>query len=230
MSPKVSLLLSCLVAAGGIAAPARAQSVPIDVRVSAVLGDPRGALRVGADGVTFDARDPKDSRRWKADDVRQLRIESSRRIVVETYQSRGWKGFGHSRTYEYRATAPITAEWVADVLSRTPRTVVTAIVPTRTTAAQFRVAVNHEGTDTRGTLALYPDGLAFETNRDGCARFWRFTDLDSVLRQDRFRLFIGAYEGSRENVRPFLFTLVEDLPPAFYDELWRRINGRHQTP
>ncbi len=186
MSPRIPLLLSCLVAASGLAAPARAQSVPIDVRVSAVLRDPQGTLRVGEDGVTFDARDPKQSRHWVADEVRQIRIESSRRIVVETYQSRGWKGFGHSRTCEYWATAPITADWVADVLSRTSRPVVTAMVPTRTAAAQFSVEVNHEGTDTRGTLALYPDGLAFETSRDGFARFWRFADLDAVLRQDRY--------------------------------------------
>jgi hypothetical protein len=230
MSSRMSLLLACLLAAGGIAAPARAQSASVDAFESAVLGDPRGALRVGPDGVNFDARDPKQSRHWKPDEVRQLRIESSRRIVVETYQSRGWKGFGHSRTYEYRTTAPITPEWVALALSGATRPVVTAVVPTRTGAPAYSTPVNHEGSDARGTLALYADGLAFETPRDGFSRFWRFADLDAVLRQDRYRLLVGAYEGSREHVRPFLFTLVGDLPEGFYDELWQRVNGRHQSP
>ena len=61
--------------------------------------------------------------------------------------------------------------------------------------------MNHEGTDTGGRLALYSEGLAFETTRDGFARFWRFADLDAVLLQDRYRLLVAAYEGSREHVR-----------------------------
>ena len=226
MSMPTALLLSCLAAWAAMASPAAAQPAPIGVSEDAAIGGHPGTLRVGGDGVSFDARDTTRSRHWADDEVRQLRVESSRRIVVETYQSRGWRGLGHSRTYEYRTTAPVTPGWVAYVLSRTPRSVVTAVVPPRTAPAQFTVDVHHEGTDTKGRLAVYADGLAFETPRDGFARFWRFADLDAVLLQDRYRLFVAAYEGPREHVRPFLFTLKGDLPPGFYDHLWRQINGR----
>ena len=229
MSMRIALLLSGLAAWPGVVSPVDAQPAPIEVREDTVISRDRGTLRVGADGVTFDANDAEHSRHWTFAEVRQLRIESSRRVVVETYQSRGWRGLGHSRTYHYRTIAPVPPEWVADVLSRITRPVVTSVIPPATAPAQFTVDVNHEGTDTGGRLALYADGLAFETPRDGFARFWRFRDLDAVLLQDRYRLFVAAYEGPREHVRSFLFTLKHELPPRLYDELWRAVNGRIGT-
>lgn len=223
---RIALLLSCLAAWTGPVSPATAQPAPIEVREDTAFGGHPGTLRVGDDGVTFEARDPKRSRRWTVDEVRQLRVESSRRIVVETYQSRGWRRLGHSRTYEYRTTTPVEPEWVAYVLSRITRSVVTSVVPPRRAPAQLTADVHHEGTDTGGRLALYSDGLAFETPRNGFARFWRFADLDAVLLQDRYRLQVTVYEGPREHVRPFLFTLKHDLPPGFYEQLWRAVNGR----
>ena len=124
------------------------------------------------------------------------------------------------------AAWPVAPEWVAVVLSHTTRPVVTSVVPPRTMPARFTADVHHEGTDTGGRLVLYPDGLDFETPRDGFARFWRFMDLDAVLLQDRYRLFVATYEGPRERVRPFRFTLTHDLPPGFYDFLWQQLNRR----
>lgn len=230
MSMRIALLLSSLAAWPGVVSPVAAQTGGIEVREDTVISRDRGTLRVGADGVSFDANDPDHSRHWTFAEVRQLRIESSRRVVVETYQSRGWRGLGHSQTYHYRTIAPVPPEWVADVLSRITRSVVTSVIPPATAPAHFTVDVNHEGTDTGGRLALYAEGLAFETPRDGFARFWRFTDLDAVLLQDRYRLQVAVYEGSREHVRPFLFTLKHDLPPGFYDHLWQQLNKRPRSP
>ena len=226
MSARTSLIAAYLGAALVMAAVADAQPYALDAREDATIGSHPGTLRVGADGVAFEAKEPKNSRRWNLGDVRQLRIESSRRLVVETYRSRGWRHAGHSRTFQYATTSPIPRELVAFLLTRISRPVVTAVLPPHDAPAAFSAIVHHEGTDTAGTLALYDDGLAFETERDGYARFWRFADLDAVLRQDRYRLYIAAYEGTREHVRPFLFTLKEDLPPGFYDQVWRRLNGR----
>lgn len=230
MSLRIVLLLSGLAAWPGAVSPASAQPAPIEAREDATFGGHPGTLRVGDDGVTFEARDPKRSRRWTFDEVRQLRIASSRRIVVETYQSRGWRGLGRSRTHKYRAATPVTPEWVAEVLSRTTRAVVTSVIPPRVAVAEFTADVLHEGTDTGGRLALYSDGLAFETPRDGFARFWRFADLDAALLQDRCRLLVTVYEGSREHLRPFLFTLKHELPPGFYDRLWQQLNKRPRSP
>ena len=226
MSMRMALLLSGLAAWPGVVSPVAAQLAPIEVREDATFGGHAGTLRVGEDGVAFDAADANRSRHWTFAELRQLRIESSRRIVVETYQSRGWSRLGHSRTYEYRTTTPVAAEWVADAISRTARTVVTSVVPPRAAPARFTADVHHEGTDTAGRLALYSDGLAFETPRDGFERFWRLADLDAVLLQDRYRLLVTVYEGSREHVRPFLFTLKHDLPTGFYEQLWQQVNRR----
>lgn len=222
---RIALVLSIL-AAGTAAAPAGAQPSAIAVQEDAFIGSRPGTLTVGREGVVFEARDPGHSRRWPLDEVRQLRVESSRKIVIETYQSRGWRGFGRSATVVYRPAAPVPAGWVAAALASTTRPVITSVIPPRLAPARFSVTVHHEGTDTRGVLALYDDGLAFETPRDGFARFWRFADLDSVLRQDRYRLSLAVSEGPRERVRPFLFTLVGEMPAELYDELWRRANRR----
>ena len=230
MSMRIALLLSGLAAWPGVVSLVAAQPAPIEVREDATFGGHPGTLRVGEDGVAFDAVDAKRSRHWTFAELRQLRVESSRRIVVETYRSRGWRGFGHSQTHEYRTTAPVEPAWVAAALSRIGRSVVTSVIPPQAAPAQFTVEVNHEGTDTAGRLALYAEGLAFETSRDGFARFWRFTDLDAALLQDRYRLQVAVYEGSREHVRPFLFTLKHDLPPGFYEQLWRQINRRPRQP
>ena len=110
MSMRTALFLSCLTAWAGSLSPASAQPASIDVREDAFIGSHQGALRVGDDGVTFDSPDPQRSRHWSVDEVRQLRIESSRRIILETYQSRGWRGLRHSQTYTYRTTAPVAPE------------------------------------------------------------------------------------------------------------------------
>ena len=73
--------------------PVAAQPVAIEVREDTAFGGHPGTLRVDDNGLAFDAGEAKRSRRWTFDEVRQLRIESSRRIVVETYQSRGWSGW-----------------------------------------------------------------------------------------------------------------------------------------
>ena len=230
MPTRTFLIATVLSASMGLPVIAAGQPFALAAREETTLGSRPGALQIGADGVAFDTKDPKHDRRWSFDEVRQVRIERSRRIVIETYQSRGWKGAGHSRTQEYRLAADISGEVVAFLLSHVAKPVVSAVQPTRSAPAALTVAVNHEGTDTAGTLALYDDGLAFETSRDGFGRFWRFADLDAVLQQDTFRLYVAAYEGSREHIRPFLFTLKQDLPLGFSDVLWQRLNRRPATP
>lgn len=195
-------------------------------REDRLIGSQAGTLRLDDGGLAFETGDASDDRRWTYDEIRQFRFETAHRLVIETYRSRGWKGFGKSRVLTYRTDQAIPAEWVAFASAHSAKPIVSAIIPPRPDAARFEVAVNHEGTDTAGVLKLYDDGLAFETDRDGYARFWRFADLDSVLRQDRYRLAVSAYEGTREHVRPFLFTLKADLPPALYDEIWHQLNAR----
>lgn len=227
MAFRTLILLSIVAAWTTGSTSAFAQPFALDAREDVTFGSRPGTLRIGEDGVVFETTDPKHRRGWRLDDVRQFRVASSRSLVIETYRSRGWRGAGRSRTYEYATATDIPDALVAFLLARVTRPVVTAVMPQRrTTPAPLAVAVHHEGTDTAGTLALYDDGLAFEADRDGFARYWRFADLDAVLRQDQYRLYVAAFEGNREHVRPFLFTLKQDLPPGFYDILWRHLNSR----
>lgn len=102
----------------------------------------------------------------------------------------------------------------------------TAVLPELPGAPRFRVPVKH----VRGRkgshkeLLLYPDALVFQSGQPGASRYWRFGDLASVLRLDRYRVEVTAYEGGGGDVRPFLFQLKIDLPPGFYDALWSAVN------
>ncbi len=71
---------------------------------------------------------------------------------------------------------------------------------------------------------LYDTGIAYLTDREGQARFWRFRDVFGVLALDRYRLQLLAYEGGSGEMRPFTFELKTDLPPGMYDALWQRVN------
>ncbi|MEP7118496.1 MAG: hypothetical protein ABI880_12985 [Acidobacteriota bacterium] len=227
--------IRCLIlvaAMSSVLGPVAAHGQPfiLAAREDKAFGSRPGTVRIGTDGVVFETASLKDRRHWTLDEVRQFRVEASRRLVIETYQSRGWRRLGASRAYEYTMSTPIEPQLVAFLLARVTKPVVTAVLPPRDGPPAFTASVHHEGTDTNGTLALYDDGLAFDTLRDGFARFWRWSDLDSVLRQDRYRLEVTAFEGTREHVRPFLFTLKGDLPAGMYDEVWQQINRRSANP
>lgn len=230
MSIRGLIIVAAMSSVLGPAAAAYGQPFVLAAREDKAFGSRPGTLRIEAGGVVFETPSPKHARRWAFDDVRQVRVESSRHLVIETYQSRGWRRLGASRTYAYTMSTPIEPQVVAFLLEQLTKPVVTAVLPPREAPAAFTVSVHHEGTDTDGILALYDDGLAFDTARDGYARFWRWSDLDSVLRQDRYRLAVDAFEGTREHVRPFLFTLKGNLPPGMYDEVWKQINRRSAGP
>ncbi|MBY0497558.1 MAG: hypothetical protein K2Y23_25415 [Cyanobacteria bacterium] len=171
--------------------------------------------------------DDDDARSWSYGDIKQLQILSPTRITVLTYEDRGKMRLGADREFRFSVSgSTVTPEIVTFLMERTSRPIVTAVIPRIQGDPLFRASVKHQrhGRGSEGTLTLYDKHLVYQTERADESRHWRFADLYSVLRLDRFRLEIRAYEGGGGDLRVFVFELKSELPGDFYDALWARVN------
>lgn len=214
-----------------VSPPARALAdqppYELAVRQDRVFGSTRGTLVVDQQTVEFRTADQKTSRRWDYLALKQVRILSPTRVTLDTYEDQGWLRLGADRAYSFEVTGTIPEDLVSFLLTRLDRPLVTAVMPPLPAAPLFRVAVKNArtGRGSEGTLALYDVGIAYVTTREDQARFWRFRDLNGVLKLDRYRLQVLAYDGGSGETRPFTFELKEDLPPGMFDALWQRVNA-----
>ncbi|MBI4887245.1 MAG: hypothetical protein HY824_09135 [Acidobacteria bacterium] len=180
-----------------------------------------------AEGIEYRTTDTDDARRWAYDDVKQVQILSPTRIAVLTYEDRGRLRRGADRRFDFTVVhGAASSDLVTFLLERIARPLVTAVMPRYGGEPLFRVRAKHQrqGRGSEGTLVLYNGHLLYLTEQEQASRYWRFGDIDSVLRLDRFRLQIVAYEGGSGDTRPFVFELKSDLPDGFYDTLWARVN------
>jgi stalled ribosome alternative rescue factor ArfA len=194
--------------------PAEAAGPPFDLSVKKdrFLGGSKGTLIFTTEGIEYRTTNKDDARRWTYDDVKQLQILSPTRIAVLTYEDQGRLKFGADRTFDFTV--------VQD----------TAVMPQYGGEPLFRARVKHQqqGRGSQGMLAMYDRQLLYVTEQEGEARYWRFSDISSVLQLDRYRLQVTVYEGDSGETRPFVFELKSDLPEGFYDALWARVNHEGQ--
>lgn len=199
----------------------------LSVKKDRVWGASRGTLVVGENGIAYRTTDKDDVRSWSYEDIKQLQIQSPTRIRVLTYKDQGKLRLGADRAFQFEVVGgTVSSEMVTFLMDRTSRSVVTAVVPRIEGEPLFRANVKHQrwGRGSEGALLLYDTQLVYLTERIGESRQWRFPDLYSALRLDRYRLEIRAYEGGSGDTRSFVFELKSDLPGGFYDVLWARVN------
>ena len=191
------------------------------------IGSSRGTLRFTEDGVQYDSPEKKDARTWAYGDIKQLQVLSPTRITVLTYEDQGRLRLGRDRTFTFDIVqGSVSPELVAFLLSRVERPLVTAVMPPGAGPVLFRVPVKHQrsGSGSEGTLVMSDEHLAYLTEGETEARYWRFADIFAVLPLDPFRLQVQAYEGGSGSTRTFVFELKSALPSEFYDALWARVN------
>lgn len=225
-------LIACLAAMPLSAAPAWAQGAdtgPISLAVQRprLFGSTRGTLRIDASGVAFEAAVPKDSRRWRYDEIDQFQIRSARRFVMVTYQDRSWKRGGGRQAVEFvvreREISPALVEYL---LTRTDRPLVSAVLPPLVGTPLAKIPAKHDRRrgGAEGALVIYADALVFETAQPGESRYWRVPDIFSVLSLGPHRLEVIAYEGGGDELTPFTFSLKSTLSEDAYRSLWERVN------
>ena len=179
---------------------------------------------IDADGIAFRAA-PGDPLRWSYLDLQQIRIESPTRLIIVTYREHQRRGNAHTDngpSYRFETAVPLGADVVQFLLDHFSRPMASAVMPVLNESAQAHVAVKQHRDE--GDLALYAEGIAYVTGYKHESRFWRFRDLFSVLRLDRYRLQITAYDGGGGRLQTFTFELKTDLPAGMYDAIWQRVN------
>lgn len=225
--------LGVFVAAGvvfGITWNAQAAGPPFElvVKKDRLFGSSTGALVFDAEGIEYRGGDKDDARRWSYPDVKQVQILSPTRIAVLTYEDQGRVKLGADRTYRFEVKeGTVVPELVGYLLERIRQPVVTAVMPPLSTIPSlYRIPVKYarSGRGSHGTLVLHENSLAYLTDTEGHARYWRTTDLFSVLQLDRYRLEVLAYEGGGGQTRRFTFQIKTELPEGFYQTLWDRVN------
>ena len=189
----------------------------------------RGTLVFTIDGIEFRAQKPDKSRKWTYQDLREIDVQSPKRLVLDAYETRSRWRFGRTKRVEFEAPdGGITGELVAAILSRTPRAVTTAVLPAPLPAPEAVVPASHRrfGAATQGTLEIVGSGVLYRASAAGASRFWRFADLQSFAKLSPFEVVITAYEGG--DLHPYAFELKAPLTGEAFDSLWQRLNPRQQ--
>ena len=215
------LLLASTLAVGSASPPP--PSGPFELSVKGAGS--QGALVFTGSGVSFTAADPKKSRQWPYHELKQIRVVSPRRIAFDTFEDGSRWRFGADRTVEFDVTeGAIDGGLVAFLLENVKRAVSSAVLPTSLGEPRVRVHAKHlrGRKGTHGTIAVFSSGLAYETDDVRDSRYWRFADIESILRTSPFTLLIDVYE--RGHVRPFAFDLKAPMSDAAFDYVWDQVN------
>ncbi len=223
----IPIITGAVVMTLALANGARAQSFSVNAREDARIGGVGGALVIDTHGIEFRTEKVEDARDWPYAAIRMLRIDAPNRLTIETYDARGWIALkrGHKRVSYNVAGEGLPPTVVDFLLNRVARPMVTRVLPSAPDRPDWILHVRHErrGDDAAGTLELYTSGVAFRGAKPEDTRFWRFRDLASVLPLDPFRIEITAREA--DDLKPFTFQLAEELPAAFRDAVWARVNS-----
>ena len=198
---------------------------PAPFQLSVKGGGSRGTLVFDTNGVSYKAESPTKSRQWSYHELKQIRVVSPREVAFDTFEDgRRWR-FGADRTIEFEVLqGTIDGRQVAFLLEHVERPVASVVLPAGLGEPRNRIDAKHlrSGKGTHGTLAIYAAGLSYETDDEADSRYWRFSDIESILRVSPFRLLITVYE--RGSVRSLVFELKSSLPGPAFDYVWKQVN------
>ena len=205
--------------------PAAASQPAAPFQLSVTGGGSRGTLVFDASGVSYKAENPAKSRQWSYHELKQIRVVSPREVALDTFEDRSRWRFSADRTIEFQvSTGAVEGHQVAFLLEHVERPVASVVLPTGLGEPRHRIDAKHlrRARGTHGTLAIYAAGLAYETSEEDDSRYWRFSDIESILRVSPFRLLINVYD--RGSVRPLAFELKSSLPGSAFDYVWEQVN------
>lgn len=210
-------------------APQAAVAAPrLRVQAGRRFGKSAGELVFTNNGLAYETSDRGRAGSWSWNDIQQLQVVSPTRLRILTYKDSGWWRAGKDRRVEFSLTSgEVSAELVTFLLGQTARPLLTSVAPRLPEVPVRQVAVKHARAvhGTEGVLAMYDDGLLYQTSRKGELRYWRYSDIFAILPVGWDRLDVLAYEGGAGHVRPFSFQLKEPLPDGFAADLWSRVNS-----
>lgn len=203
-----------------------AQSYEFKVERDLMLRNRQGKLIISPEKIEYQADYEGESRAWRYDELRQIKIESTRRIELVTYEDQKWK-LGIDRIYKFKILeGEITPAVSAFLAARAARPLVTIVAPAPESEPVFEAPVKHlrRFGGRMGTLKIYPDWVAYESqDTPADSRFWRYSDIQSFSQSERYRFEIVSFEDKFGGPKAYNFQLREELPAGAYDYVWTRV-------
>ncbi|MDQ3687223.1 MAG: hypothetical protein M3430_16730 [Acidobacteriota bacterium] len=218
------------------------------------IGNGDGELRITETGIEYRGASDTEARHngvWRDDDIKRLELSKTNLRVV-TYEAtqfpliprntpkiREGKSvrFSSEREHEFRLVeSEITPEVVRTLLARFKRPIATSVLPNEEEESGhliFEISVFHRqrAGGASGTLRVHEDYVAFNSERDGHSRYWRYEDIRDIGRLGRYKFEIATYEGQfGGDGRSYIFDLKRPMTSREYDQLWAKIYEREQTP
>ena len=217
-------LLAILVGAGlfGVAV---AGETRLAVKHDHLFGSCKGQLIFDEEGVRYETDHRGHARRWKYQDIQQIRLEPQK-VSLLTYQDR-MLYFGKDEEVILEVMEGRVDDSLRAFLeNKAPRPLVSSVLPAAS-EARYRIPVKHRKGlgGTQGELELSDQYVAYRTGEEGDSRIWRYDELLSVGSTGPYQLRITAIEGAGYgHGKNFVFELKERLPEQAYDFLWNKIN------
>ncbi len=207
----------------------QAQEVRFPVEHRRWLRDQKGELIFGDTGIEFRAKDKKDARTWKYEDIQQLGLLSPKELTILTYKDSKWK-FDKDIFYRFEITSgEMTPALYTQLQSKLKRPVASALIPPGINP-KFTVPVKHllGFGGTQGMLEIGDEYVIYKTDTPKDSRIWRYQDITSVGTTGPYQLRLTSMdraEGESGAERNFVFNLKERLTADAYDFIWWKING-----
>lgn len=206
--------------------PAAAQSIELSVEHEHTLRNCRGTLTITQEKIGYKTNHKEDSRTWTYAELKQIKVESPRRIELVSYEDQK-RMIGRDRIFKFKVLkGEISPETSALLMARATRPVVTSVMPKNDEAPVFEVPVKHlhRFGGCLGTLIIYPDRVVFESKDMPLdSRYWRYGDIQNFSQSERFRFEIVSFENKFGGPKAYNFQLREGLPTTVYDYVWARV-------
>ena len=211
------------------AAGLQAATFPV-VHVKTAWFDGEGTVEINDQGISFQARKEKHSRRWSWLDIQYFDRVSEREFVVLTYEDQA-RYLGRDRSYRFQITDGVFSDDLFRLVSEHMARPVTNRVVREPAAVLYEVPVKHLHTfgGCEGVLRFTADRIDYITGHSKDAREWLLArDVQSVWSADTYRLTVYTYDDNRREfrrARAFQFDLKEPLDAKFYRQLKLKLYG-----
>ena len=203
-----------------------AQEFTYKVQQDRTIGHRDGKLIITDQGVEYRAaKRENEDRTWTYGDIKLLEILSPTRVRIWTYKDR--KLFlGRDESLTFRIIGGQIDQKVSDfVRERIARPLVTSFVEEQVAPlSEIPVKHSHRIGGCEGTLKIFADRLAYESQTGHDSRSWRWTDIRSVGRPDVYRFDVETFEPQvGASSRSFNFILKKQIPDETYNLIWSRV-------
>jgi len=186
--------------------------------------DGKGTITITDEGIAFEAKKKKNSRKWGWLDIQYFDRISETEFVILTYHDQK-RYFGRDRSYRFVIKdGALTDELFRKIAARLGRPVTNRVVrPAAHVRYEVPVKHLHKFGGCEGALRFTDDTIYYVTDHAKDAREWRLDrDVQSVWSADTYRFEVHAYDNNRREfsrTRVYKFDLKKPLDRGYYRKL-----------